>query len=161
MVLRVITIATLVAAGHTVAAQTPVQAQIAPEAKHQVSLFENSLRVAIEKAGSDMQRRAIEVVPDVSLKFESEIRVYSLIQPEGDIFLVDVPAILARSLEMFNFMLRTAPNPNPRMSNSTGPEPAPGTMMNPDRDTPSSLVRPSSTRCSTTASRYRSRKASA
>ena len=140
MVLRVITIATLVAAGHAVAAQTPGQTQVAPEAKHQVALFEGSLRAAIEKAGGDMLKRASEVVPDIRLRFEAEIRVYSAILAEGDMFMVDVPAIEATSLQMFTFLLKTSPAQASRMSNPVDPAnssagsapPAAPSMMNPD-----------------------------
>ena len=134
MVLRFIILATVVGAAGAVHAQTPTAAQVSPDMLHQVQVFESSLRAAVSKAGSQMAARAKEAVPDIKLKFESDIRVTSAVLSNGVVCFVEVPAIEAISAQLFDLYLRMAQAPpnssTPRVANPVGPGAAgPGLVL--------------------------------
>jgi hypothetical protein len=139
VVLRNVLIASVVVvAGTVVHAQTPVAAQVPAQALHQVKVFEANLKAAIEKAADQLADRAKQVVPDIKLTFETPIRTYSAVMPNGEgiLFFVEVPAIEGTSAKMWDLyrsMLESPrPNPNnPRMSNSTNPGLVPGMPIDP------------------------------
>lgn len=93
---RVFATAVVLAAGAAaLRAQTPVSFQPPPNEQTQVQAFENSLRSAIDKAGSQLAARAREVAPNIQLMFDSDARVKGIVLPDGEgvQFFVDVPGI--------------------------------------------------------------------
>ncbi len=91
--------------------------------------FENNLRVAIERAGAQLGERARQVVPDISLRFETQPKVTGFVLPEGEgiLFAIEVPGIEGSSVMLWEMSRRMAQNPNaqnpnlPRMGNGVNP----------------------------------------
>jgi hypothetical protein len=95
MLVRAITAFVIVGAGISVGAQTPQSIQMSSADQSQLQAFENSLRVAIAKAGSQLAARARQAAPNIQLQFESEARIKAMMLPDGEGIqcFVDVPGI--------------------------------------------------------------------
>jgi len=129
---RIIILATIVAAGSAVYAQTPSAAQVPPEALHQAKVFETSLKAAIEKAAGQLADRAKDVVPDISLSFETAIRVNHAVLQTGVVYFVEVPGIEATRMQLWDLSRRMSENPrvaNPVRPGSVAPAIVPGPTM--------------------------------
>jgi hypothetical protein len=124
-ILAAATLATL-GASSVAFAQTPVSASVAPDALHQVRLFEGSLRAAVESAGRQLADRARRIAPAIVLRLETEVRVAGSMLPEGEgaIFFVEVPGIEPDDTFLFNLYLR---NLDPRRPVGNAP-PTAGTV---------------------------------
>jgi hypothetical protein len=136
---RIIILATVVAVSSALHAQTPSATQVPPEALHQAKVFETSLKAAIEKAAGQLADRAKEVVPDITLSFETDIRVNHAVLQTGVVYFVEVPGIEATRVQLWDLSRRMAQNP--RMSNGAGPGlvpppivPDPTMMTNPVKE---------------------------
>lgn len=134
MVFRtIVAVVALLGAGSTGAAQTPVNSQVTADALHQVRVFENSLRKAIERAGQQLADRARKVAQaqsiQLQLQFEADIEVRSALMPEGEgvVFFVGVPGIEPSVSTLLGIMARRQPSPLPRVANPTNP-PGGGTV---------------------------------
>lgn len=100
MLVRVITAFVIVGAGVSVGAQTPQTMQVSEADQSQLQAFENTLRVAVAKAGSQLAVRARQAAPNIQLQFESEARIKVLMMPDGEGVqcFVDVPGIRPDSM---------------------------------------------------------------
>lgn len=112
MKFRILAIAIVVGGSGAVLAQTPVGVQLPADARHQTSVFENSLREAVFRASGDLLKRARQTVPDMELRFQTDIRVQGTWMPDdsGALFLVEVPAIDATSQMLYMVSLRMNQN---------------------------------------------------
>ena len=128
MLFRNIAVVAALSVASAAAAQTVVDPQVTPDALRQVRSFENSLRKAIELAGSQLGDRARQAVPDVELRFETQPIAQGYILPtgEGILFAVEVPGIEATSAmlyERYVKLLQQQYSNTPRVGNTSPPTP--------------------------------------
>jgi hypothetical protein len=127
----IIAVILVVSLGVSAGAQTLVQPELPPDARHQVDVFSDSLRAAIVNAGRQLAVRAQQVVPDIMLRFETDPAVFGTWMPrsEGVTFVVDVPAIEATSVQLFDVYRRLGPR---NVGNGNGTSPVVNPVIPPD-----------------------------
>lgn len=154
MVSRVIVAAVVICGGTVAAAQTLVTIQVPADAQYQISVFEDNLRKAIERAGQQMADRARQAAPGIplELQFEADIWVKGALMPggEGAVFMVGVPGIEPSALSLLDVIARRLaqqpPTTLPRVSGTASPPasgsaapgvvetPAPVPMADPEKE---------------------------
>jgi hypothetical protein len=138
VIARIIAIILVGSLGASASAQTLVQVDLPPDARHQADVFSDSLRAAVINAGRQLADRARQVVPDILLRFETEPAIFGTWMPRGEgvTFVVDVPAIEATSAAVWHMAQRisrptgngAAAPPNPVIP----PDPVVPPMTNPE-----------------------------
>lgn len=136
MMSRLIVAAIIVSSGGVAAAQTVKTVEVSNDDRHQIEVFESSLRAAIASAGNQLATRARQVVPNIKLQFESDAMIVPIILPQGEglQFIVDVPGIEPRSASAWELarLIGARPELTGSRTNGSGSPNAPVATPKPD-----------------------------